>query len=190
MNPNFVKASFFGLACCLVLPASATAQDLRGYLAAGPMAASGTPNTSASFGVIPTPVTALPPTGTMFNAAGGFEVHFGRYLGTGIDLSGIFPGTGQVGANTVGTMSPNVYFHITPHSDWPGARFDAYATAGYTLLFQNYGANGFNAGAGVNYWFGAHFGTILEFRAIRALGSNPPTPETNYYQIRFGVTFR
>jgi hypothetical protein len=175
----------------LLLTALAEAQGLRGFFYLGPAPNNGL-STPTSFGILP---TAPPPTyvanglSNAYTAGVGLEERFNKYLGAGFDLGGIAPGSGKVASNSVATFSPNGYFHL-PLSDWQGSKVDVYATAGYSLLFRDSAANGINAGGGLNYWFKERLGLMLEFRFIKVFGSDPPTPATQYYIVRFGLTLR
>jgi hypothetical protein len=156
-----------------------------------------------------TPVGFLPPSpvnpSTNLGAAntflGGVQAEwkfgpgtdFGRWWGAGLDLAGIAPTGGKVFQNTIGTISPNGYFHV---AKWPEkwrmpdpTRMDVYATGGYTALFQQFGANGFNAGAGVNIWSETN-GMMIEVRYVREVGSNAPVTGSPYFEVRVGWIHR
>jgi hypothetical protein len=179
------------LSCSLFLCERMEAQFLREYIFIAPTPNNGTSTAPTSFGILPappTPVAATTGLNNAYTAGGGLEQRFDKFFGAGLDLAGILPGTGKVIGNTVGTLSPNVYVHW-PHSGWQGSKLDLYATAGYSLLFRDFTANGFNTGGGLNYWFQERLGLVVEFRLLKVVGTNPPMP-ASYYQIRFGLTFR
>jgi hypothetical protein len=66
---------------------------------------------------------------------------------------------------------------------------DVYFTGGYTVLFQQFGANAFNVGAGVNVWAQTH-GMMIEYRYVREVGSNPPLTGSPYSEVRVGLIRR
>lgn len=181
---------FLALVVCLVsLEGALRAQpSWHGYLFAAPTLNNGSVGVQSNFGILPLPppsaLSTNPGASNTFAAGGGVEFHFDRWVGAGVDLSGIVPEGGRVIDNTVGTFSPNIYGHL---GKW--TKIDIYGTVGYTSVFQTYGANGFNWGVGVNYWFQTR-GFMLEFRRIQVEGSNPPVTGSPYSEIRFGFTFR
>jgi hypothetical protein len=178
---------------------------MHGYLFMAPTVNNGNVNTQTSFGILPPSPTTPGPTpsaGNTFTGGLGFEDRFGPWLGFGLDLAGIAPGGGKVIDTTVGTFSPNLYFHLGKpqrprRSSWfpmrpqaEGAKLDLYLTGGYTVLFQLYGANAFNVGAGLNYWWGEKRGIMAEYRYVRVIDSNPPVTGSPYSEIRVGFIFR
>ena len=180
------------LSCSLLLAESARAQCTHGYIFVAPTPNNGTSSAPTSFGILPAPpttATAAAGSNNTYAAGGGLEHRFNNFWGAGLDLAGILPGGGKIIGNTVGTFSPNGYFHF-PHSGCEVSKWDLYATGGYSLFFRDFTANGFNAGGGLNYWFQERLGLMVEFRFLKVLGSNPPTPDSDYYEIRFGLTFR
>jgi hypothetical protein len=117
------------------------------------------------------------------------EQRFSNYLGAGLDLAAILPGSSKVISKTEGTVSPNLYVHW-PHADYRGSTWDVYATGGYTALFGDFTGNGVNAGGGAHYWFAERAGVLAEFRVVKVFGADLTKPVSAYYEIRFGVTFR
>jgi len=178
----------------VLLAQSAPAQYLRGYVFAAPTPNnsiySAPPPPSSNFGILPTSPapTTVPGSTEAATGGAGLEYRVYKYYGAGLDVAGIFPGSGKVIGNAVGTVSSSAYLHA------PRAAVDLYAVGGYTLLFQDHTGNGVNAGGGLNYWFHdrdyGRLGGMFEFRFVRVLGSNPPTPAAHYYEIRLGLTFR
>ncbi len=175
----------------------AGAQATRAYVFVGPAPNNGG-SSQASFGILPTPPPLVPPANNTYAAGLGLEERFNSVasgtgvvsvLGAGIELAGILPGGGKVLNNSVGVVSPNAYFHW-PWRDGQDAKLNFYATAGYSIAFRDFTANGFNAGGGMYYWFGERLGLNVEFRVLKLFGSVPATADTRYYQIRFGLTFR
>jgi len=179
------------LICSLPLLAPpAPAQYLRKYIFIAPVLDNGAAASVATFGILPAaPSSVAVASNNAYSAGGGFEYQAKKWIGVGLDLAGLIPSDGKVISNTTGTVSPNVFFHV-PQANWQGSTWDAYTTGGYTALFRDFGANGVNVGGGLNYWFHEQTGVMFEFRFVRVLGSNPPTPATNYYEIRFGLNFR
>ena len=180
------------LSCFLLLAESARAQCTHGYMFVAPTPNNGTSSAPTSFGILPAPpttATAAAGSNNTYAAGVGLEGRFKEYFGVGADLAGILPGGGKVIDNTVGTFSPNGYFHF-PHSGCEVSKWDLYATGGYSVFFRDFTANGFNAGGGLNYWLWGRLGLMVEFRFLKVVGSNPPTPHSDYYEMRFGFTLR
>jgi hypothetical protein len=186
---------------------TARAQDFHWTLFGG-FSTNNNPNPQIPFGILPPP--PLSPSSNLGAAntfVGGFQVQWrfdqwkrsdqangvGRWLGVGFDLAGIFPAGGKVFESTIGTFSPNAYGHIAKWPDWlhfpDPDRMDVYATGGYTALFQQFGANGFNVGGGVNFW-GQTNGWMVEYRYVREVGTNAPVTGSPYNEIRVGWIHR
>lgn len=147
------------------LPGAVWAQHSHGYLFVAPGGASGGGNTQATFHL----------------GAGG-EWLFGKGIGAGAELGALGP-TSSFATDVLGVLSVNGYYHFL-HS---GARFDPFATGGYTLLFRSGHANLGNFGAGMNYWFIPRIGFKTEFRD-HVWSQNFGT--IHYWGIRFGLNFR
>lgn len=152
------------------------------------------PNPQIPFGILPPspidPSTNLGASNTL--AVGGqAEWRFGQWWGAGLDLAGIFPLGGKVLNTTIGTLSPNLYAHMakSPFGWLDPGKVDLYATGGYTVLFQQFGANGFNVGGGANFWRETN-GMMIEFRYVREVGSNAPVTGSPYYEVRVGWIHR
>lgn len=154
------------LGCVLGPPLVANAQYLRDYIFIAP-----TRDTSAGL------------TKSSYAVGGGIEQLLGNRFGAGVDFSAIIPGSGKAN-NTIGTTSFNGFVHPVLNSRW-----DPYVTAGYSLMFRDFVANGFNAGGGLNYWFRENVGLVLEVR--EQAGKHTPTfTENHYLEFRIGMTFR
>jgi hypothetical protein len=150
----------------ILLPCAAGAQYSRGYLFLAPTVDTTHSGNSASYGV-----------------GGGAERMLERGIGVGIGLSAIIPGRGKA-ANTVGNLSFNAYYHFRPKEN-----LDPFVTGGYSLLFRDFTANGFNFGAGLNYWYSENHAFALELREVAA-NKDPAFPEHHFLEIRIGWTFR
>jgi hypothetical protein len=153
------------------------------YLGAAPGTAPIPPSTS--FGFLPgtqPPIVSVPPTNNWYTGGVGLERLLAAHVGVGLDLGGIVPGQGKILSNTVGSFSPNVYFHWEFKS-----AFDVFGTGGYSLLFQSFTANYYNFGGGLNYWLGINqtHGLMVEYRRL-----NPIDTGRTYNEIRFGYTVR
>jgi hypothetical protein len=105
-----------------------------------------------------------------------------KHVGVGVDLAALVPGQGKIVSNTIGTFSPNAYFH------WSfGSKLDLFGVGGYSLLFRDFTANYYNAGGGLTYWMGIGEtrGLMFEYRRLNPIDAGP-----SYNEIRFGLTFR
>jgi hypothetical protein len=182
---------FFPLLICFLLwSGAARAQYVREYAFIGPARASGSSNTAAgsTFGILPAapaPAAATAGSSNEYIVGGGLEGLFGvhEHVGVGMELAGIVPGTGKVGSETIGSLSVNGYYHPLFSSKW-----DPFVTGGYSLLFRDFTANGFNVGGGLHYWF-SQVGLTFECRdlitrSVLNLAAN------QYLEFRFGVTIR
>jgi len=177
----------------LALPALTNAQDqdftrFYGFLTAVPTNASST---------VP-PTGFLPPlqsanvavSKTYYGAGAGGEIrltHLGKLqrLGIGLDLSTLFPGTGKTWSEATANIGANGYYH--PYSN---DNFDLFVTGGYAGMFRGVSANGFNAGGGVNIWFGGGtLGGTIEVREL-IFSSSTGLAATHYTEIRFGISHR
>ena len=157
---------FLWIAVCLaILPAAGRAQHSHGYLFVAPGGVSGGGNTQASLQL----------------GAGGEWVFF-KGIGAGGEIGALGP-TSSFAEDVLGTLSTNGYYHFI-HS---GAKFDPYATGGYSLFFRSGHANLGNFGVGMNYWFIPKIGLKTEFRDHIW---SPGDGTLHYWGVRFGVTFR
>lgn len=177
------------LSICLLLVSSlAHAQYMREYGFVGPLrATSSNGSSTATFGILPptTPPAATSGSTNDYMVGGGVErlldVH--EHAGVGLDLAGIVPGTGKVGEKTIGSVSVNGTYHFLFGSKW-----DPFVTGGYSLLFRDFTANGFNAGGGLHYWFG---GAGLTFECRELIAQTAQNLLSNHFlEFRFGVGFR
>jgi hypothetical protein len=161
------------LAALLVLPAfRASAQS-----------AAGAPYLREYAFVAPTRDTASSGTQTVYAVGAGVEQLLGNRFGVGLDLNALIP-THTKASNTLGVASFNGYFHPIVNGKW-----DPFATGGYSLIFRNFTANGFNVGGGINYWFRENRGILFEVRE-EAGKHTPVFVENHYLEIRIGLTFR
>jgi hypothetical protein len=159
----------YSILILLFLPAACMAQATNGYgfFMAGQQRAYG--STAATYGF-----------------GGGVDHQFGGAVGGGTDIEGIVPGRGRA-SQTVGAFSGNIFIH--PIKD---RKKDIFVTGGYGLIFRDFAANGFNFGAGWNYWAGEHTALRIEGRIFRAYRAAPgPVAETwsTWWGIRVGLTF-
>ncbi len=184
-----LQVGFIGL---LLAAGCAVAQDTRGYVFLGAAPNNGSSTGTTTFGILPPRTVEVAPTNNSYTVAAGLEARFSGargVFGAGLDLAGIVPGTGKVFSGTIGTVSPNVYLHW-PWDDFRSAPLDVYATGGYTAAFRDFTANGFNAGGGLVYWFRPTLGLAVEARVVKLFGTLPVSAASQYYQIRFGLSFR
>ena len=107
-----------------------------------------------------------------------------QHFGAGIDLSAIIPTNGKVGSETAASLSANGYAHL-----FRNANFSPYLTFGYTGLFRDFAANGYNGGGGFNYWFGGAWGLMFEVREL-VLFNTPVNMADRYTQFRVGFAHR
>ena len=108
-------------------------------------------------------------------AAVGGEWVFSRSLGVGGELGAIF------GHTSFAVFSLNGYYHF-PVSG--GEVVDPFATAGYTRATNLLdGANVFNGGAGLHYWFYRRLGVRAEFRDFTSSGLG------HFWGFRVGFAF-
>src|ERR1039458_9529861 len=89
---------------------------------------------------------------------------------------------------SVGTFSPDAYFYWAFFHSAP----EPYFMGGYSLLFQTSTANYYNLGFGVRYWTGLNqtFGFMAEGRHFSHINNSTLFNNQNFWEIRFGVTFR
>jgi len=96
----------------------------------------------------------------MAHIGGGGEGFFTRNLGLGADVGYLAPFRSM--ADGIGTISPNFVARFPSKSG--DGKVEPFVTGGYTLFFRSGTANGFNFGAGANYWFKDHVGLRFEVR--------------------------
>jgi hypothetical protein len=137
--------------------------------------------------IAPTSDTASTGTRSAYAVGGGVEQLLGQLLkfpvGAGADLKALIPGSGKAN-NTVGIASFNPYIHR-----WLTPKWDVYVAPGYSLIFRDFTANGWNVGGGFNYWFRENTGLTWEVRE-EAGKHTPQFVENHYLEIRIGLTFR
>ena len=91
------------------------------------------------------------------HAAIGGEVLFGKGLGAGAEIGVI------AGHTSIAVFSVNGYYHISNPDN--RRKLDPFITGGYTAGSDLFSTSHIgNAGAGLHYWFGRHFGVRAEFR--------------------------
>jgi hypothetical protein len=179
----------------LLISATACGQEtIREYVFIAPARATGsTPASNSTFGILPPATPASAGTSGSTTAYGGglglvlrlsHEGGLAQHFGAGIDLSAILPGKGQVGSATAGSVALNGYYHPLSNTT-----FDPFVTGGYSALFRDFAANGFNAGGGVNCWFGENWGLVVEIRQL-IFNSSPALPANHYTEFRFGLAHR
>jgi hypothetical protein len=127
------------------------------------------------------PVGSAAGTSHGYGLGGGVELPLTPYFGVGAEIGGMVPGKGKA-SNTIGIFSANGYGHL-----WRDRTFDPFITGGYSLLFNNFTANGANFGVGTNYWFRENVGLLLEGRDHYAKLQGVPT---HIWEFRIGLTFR
>jgi hypothetical protein len=131
------------------------------------------------------PATDTMSTGTQsaYAAGGGIEQLLPKQFGAGLDLQALIPGSGKAN-RTIGVASFDGSFHPIFKPTW-----DLFVTGGYSFIFRDFTANGFNFGGGVNYWVRENKGVTLELREV-AGKHTPQLLENHYLEIRIGITFR
>lgn len=177
------------LSCLLLAGPLARAQSDAPYtseylfLGVAPAASQNNSNTASGFLPPSTPIlTSTPPTNNWYTAGLGLERFFGKHVGGGVDLSALVPGQGKIVSSTIGTFSPNAYFH------WSFAsQLDLHAVGGYSLLFRDFTANYYTIGGGLTYWMGINGsrGLMFQYRRLNPIDVGP-----SYNEIRFGIAFR
>lgn len=116
-------------------------------------------------------------------AGGGIEQLFGNHLGAGLEVNAVLPGSGSAN-KTIGVASFNGYGHLLRNSKW-----DPYVTGGYSFIFRDFTANGWNVGGGLNYWF--HENTAFTVELHEQAGKHFPSfAENHILELRFGISFR
>jgi hypothetical protein len=119
---------------------------------------------------------------TTFQAGGGGEYLVGGLVGVGAELGYLAPT--RAWGEGIGVFSTNGSVHFRR-----SGRLVPYATAGYTLLFDDLDdtLNCFNVGGGVNYWFARRAGLRLELRDQIHVADRATV---HWWGFRFGITFR
>ena len=153
------------VAVCLLAFAAAPARAVEGYVFAAPG--------GASFGGTTTGTLQL---------GGGAEHVFSNRFGVGAELSALGPWDSYRSA--FGVLSTNGSYHFASRD----SKIDPFVTGGYSLGFRGGTFNMGNFGAGMNYWFGERIGFRTEFR--NHLKVNDNAPNTNYWGVRVGLSFR
>jgi hypothetical protein len=121
--------------------------------------------------------------GAVLNVVGGGEGFVYRGLAVGGEGGyGWISGAFKDGA---GMFSVNPSYHF--QGQGRSRPLVPFITAGYSMLFRDGHVNGFNAGGGVTWWVGAHFGVRFEGR-IHHFGAGPLGAIV--YNFRIGPSFR
>jgi hypothetical protein len=108
-------------------------------------------------------------------AAVGGEGVFSKGIGVGGEIGAIF------GHNSFAVFSLNGYYHVPVSS---GDIVDPFVTAGYTRATDLLGgANAFNGGAGLHYWFYKRLGLRAEVRDFTSSGLG------HFWGFRLGFAF-
>jgi hypothetical protein len=162
-----MKIPYLYLLFAILVCNLASAQNTREYLFIAPGAQS--------------PVGSEAGTTHGYGLGGGVELPLTPYFGVGAEIGGMVPGKGKA-SNTIGIFSANGYGHLGRDRT-----FDPFITGGYSLLFNNFTANGANFGVGTNYWFRENVGFLLEGRDHYAKLQGVPT---HIWEFRIGLTFR
>ena len=130
--------------------------------------------------------------GYVFAAPGGVErggdatLHFGvggegliyKGLGAGAELG--FMGPPRYMEEGFGVFSVNGSYHFRRDQ-----KLVPFVTSGYSLFFRNGSASLVNFGGGGHYWFHDRLGLRVEFR-----DHVQPNPTVNFWEFRFGLSFR
>ena len=115
-----------------------------------------------------------------FGVGGDRLVYKGLGAGGEVGYLGLTRGLG----GGVGIVSANSTYNFRNASST--GKLVPFLTGGYSLIFRNDGANGFNIGGGVNYWFKEHVGLRFEVRdhVFKDFGN------THFVGFRIGLAFR
>jgi hypothetical protein len=162
-----MKIALCLLAFALLCAGTASAQNTRGFVYFAPGAE--------------TTLGKLGETNHAYGLGGGAELLLGAHFGVGAEIGAVVPGQGTA-SNTIGIISTNGYGHL-----WRDRNLDPFVTAGYSILFRDFAANGVNFGAGTNYWFRENVGLLLEGRDHFATIQGA---STHIWEFRIGLTFR
>jgi hypothetical protein len=187
------------LSLCLIAPAAALAQEgLRVDLFIAPTRATTSPTTpNTTSGILPPPTTALTPipgSSAAYAAGLGMEQIFGQnggpmqHIGGGLDLAAIIPSKGKIGSEIVGSLSLNGYYHFLSSAK-TNSNLDPFLTGGYSLLYRDFAANGFNVGGGLNFWAWENWGLMFEVREM-IFSNSSVLPANHYTEFRVGFTHR
>ncbi len=149
----------------LILCGAAFAQSTSGYLF-----------------VAPGGWTQRGATRSVYEAGGGAERSLDRGIGAGMELEGAVPAVGRA-SNAIGIFSINGFYHFLKERP-----LDPFATMGYSLVFRDFTANGFNYGGGLRYWFRDNRGLLVEMRDHS--WGQPGAPRAHVWGVRIGLTFR
>jgi hypothetical protein len=139
-------------------------------------------------------LTPVPGSTPAYAAGLGVEQIFGRnggpgqHIGAGLDLAAIIPGKGKIGSEVVGSLSLNGYYHFVS-SATSNSSLDPFVTGGYSLLYRDFTANGFNVGGGLVFWASENRGLMFEFREMIFSNSSAP-PANRYAEFRVGFAHR
>lgn len=183
----------FLILTCLLCSGVLLAQETSEYVFLGAIHGATLSPATPNNGILPPPTLSLTeiPTTNSYLAGLGFQrdiIPNFDHFALGIDLGSILPGQGKVIDNAVGTFSPDAYFH------WAffNSALEPYFMGGYSLLFQTSTANYYNLGFGVRYWTGLNqtFGFMAEGRHFSHINNSTLFNNQNFWEIRFGVTFR
>jgi hypothetical protein len=116
------------------------------------------------------------------NIGVGGEARILRNVGLGAEVSWFTPW--QSFDSGFGIFSPNGYIHFVNDRR---ARFDPYATIGYSLFFRSGTASLLNFGGGANWWFSDRLGLKFEVRDHVRPDSRLTV---HFWGVRAGVTIR
>jgi len=160
-----------------------TAGFLRSVLSANAQAVSNSTYLREYVFIAPTTDTMSTGTQSAYAVGGGIEQLLPKQFGAGLDLQALIPGSGKAN-RTVGVACFNGSFHPIFKPTW-----DLFVTGGYSFIFRDFTANGFNFGGGLNYWIRENKGITLELREV-AGKHTPQLVENHYLEVRIGLTFR
>jgi hypothetical protein len=122
---------------------------------------------------------------------GGVGLHFGVggeglvYKGLGLGAEIGYLGAARELSQGLGIFSPDASYHFLRSGG--SGKFSPFVTGGYSRLFTGGGgANAFNIGGGLHWWFKDRIGLRLEVRDhITA-----PEPSIHIIGFRIGLAFR
>jgi len=182
-----MKISVFmlGLLCC----GGANGQYIREFIFFAPGSENPGIAQGTSSGFVPPPIYVPPgESGSqpVYGGGGGIELRLGQWLGVAGEVSGIV--TSRQSSDSLGNFSVGPYLHYL-HRRKLDSNFDPYVTGGYSVIFRDFTANGFHAGAGLNYWFRERMGLVVGFTWEHEFAT-AQNLRTDFYMGHIGLTFR
>lgn len=170
----------------LLCSGAASAQYIREYIFFAP--GNENPGTvqGTSSGFVPPPIFNSPGTSgsqAVYGGGGGVELRLAERIGIAGEVSGLV--NSRVPADSLGNLSLNPIVHFTRRD----SNIDPYLMAGYSVIFRDFAANGFNAGGGLNYWFRERTGLVVGVTWVHEFATSQNLV-TNFVMGRIGLTFR